>query len=105
MKNIFYLVLVVIFNFSCTDMTQKKNPLLTPFTDLHETAPFDKIKTTDFEPAISEAIALHQAEIDSIVQQSEAPTFKNTIEASGTLGQQTQPHHIDILQPAQRQRR
>ena len=81
MKNIFYLVLVVIFNFSCTDMTQKKNPLLTPFTDLHETAPFDKIKTTDFEPAISEAIALHQAEIDSIVQQSEAPTFKNTIEA------------------------
>lgn len=81
MRNIFYLVLVVIFNFSCTDMTQKKNPLLTPFTDLHETAPFDKIKTTDFEPAISEAIALHQAEIDSIVQQSEAPTFKNTIEA------------------------
>ncbi len=81
MRNIFYLILVVIFNFSCTDMTQKKNPLLTPFTDLHETAPFDKIKTTDFEPAISEAIALHQAEIDSIVQQSEAPTFKNTIEA------------------------
>ena len=97
MRNIFYLVLVVIFNFSCTDMTQKKNPLLTPFTDLHETAPFDKIKTTDFEPAISEAIALHQAEIDSIVQKHHR--------SSGTLGQQTQPHHIDILQPAQRQRR
>lgn len=67
-------------------MTQKNNALLSPFNTPHEAAPFDRIKTEDFEPAIAEAIALHQAEIDAIVAQDEAPTFANTIEAMELSG-------------------
>ena len=67
-------------------MTQKNNALLSPFNTPHEAAPFDWIKTEDFEPAIAEAIALHQAEIDAIVAQDEAPTFANTIEAMELSG-------------------
>lgn len=65
------------------------NPLLQPF----EEAPFSKIKTDHYQPAIKEAIALANAEIDAITASAEAPTFKNTIEAlenSGeTLGRTT----------------
>jgi len=65
------------------------NPLLKPF----EEAPFSKIKTEHYQPAIKEAIALANAEIDAITASAEAPTFKNTIEAlenSGeTLGRAT----------------
>lgn len=86
MRNIFFLTLVVLFNFSCTDMTQRNNPLLSSFNTPHGAAPFDRIKTEDFEPAIIEAIALHQAEIDAIVAQDEAPTFANTIEAMELSG-------------------
>lgn len=67
-------------------MTQKNNALLSPFNTPHEAAPFDRIKTEDFEPAIAEAITLHQAEIDAIVAQDEAPTFANTIEAMELSG-------------------
>ena len=59
---------------------------MSSFNTPHGAAPFDRIKTEDFEPAITEAIALHQAEIDAIVAQDEAPTFANTIEAMELSG-------------------
>lgn len=40
---------------------------------------FDKIKVDDFEPAIVEAIAAHDAEVEAIASSDEAPTFGNTI--------------------------
>jgi len=67
----------------------QNNPLLQSFQE----APFSKIKTEHYQPAIKEAIALAKAEIDAITASAEAPTFKNTIEAlenSGeTLGRAT----------------
>jgi len=53
------------------------NPLLKAF----ENAPFSKIETSHFKPAIFKAIEIARAEIDAIVNKNEAPTFKNTIEA------------------------
>ena len=53
------------------------NPLLESF----ENAPFSKINNSHYKPAILEAIELAKAEIDSIVNESAAPTFANTIEA------------------------
>ncbi|MFD0977732.1 M3 family metallopeptidase [Salinimicrobium gaetbulicola] len=53
------------------------NPLLQPF----ETAPFSKIKTEHFQPAIHEAIDLAKKEIEKITHSKEEPTFENTIEA------------------------
>ena len=55
----------------------KINPLLTPF----ETAPFSKIKTKHFKPAIEKAIEITQKEITEIVENPQSPTFENTIEA------------------------
>lgn len=73
-KSVLSLVLIAF-----TYMTQAANPLLGKFNTLHETIPFGIIKITDYEPAFDEAIRIHQEEIDSIVNQTEAPTFENTI--------------------------
>ena len=51
------------------------------FTTKHNTAPFSKIKIEDYKPAFQEGIALAKAEIDAIINNLEAPTFTNTIEA------------------------
>ncbi|MBK8612946.1 MAG: M3 family metallopeptidase [Flavobacteriales bacterium] len=40
---------------------------------------FDKIKDSDFRPAIEAGMVKHLAEIDSIANSPEAPTFENTI--------------------------
>lgn len=53
------------------------NPLLEPF----ENAPFSKIKTAHFKPAIEEAIHMANLEIGKIVSSPESPTFENTLEA------------------------
>ncbi|AVR47296.1 peptidase M3 [Christiangramia fulva] len=50
-------------------------------------APFSKIKTEDYKPAILRSIELAKAEIDEIVSNKEAPDFKNTIEALEFSGQ------------------
>ncbi|WP_108866649.1 M3 family metallopeptidase [Aquimarina aquimarini] len=53
------------------------NPLLKPF----DTAPFTKITSDHFLPAIKNGISIAKKEIDSIVSNPEKATFSNTIEA------------------------
>ena len=60
------------------------NPLLTPF----DTAPFSKLKNEHFMPAFKQAMTDARAEIDAITENTEAPTFANTIEALDFAGQQ-----------------
>jgi peptidyl-dipeptidase Dcp len=60
------------------------NPLLSPF----DTAPFSEIKNEHFMPAITQAIADARAEIDAITNNTEAPTFENTIAALDYSGYQ-----------------
>ena len=50
--------------------------------------PFDKIKTEHYIPAVKEGIEQQKKELAAIIENTEAPTFKNTIEAyelSGSL--------------------
>ncbi len=56
------------------------NPLLQTFNTPHTTAPFSQIENKHFKPAFKAAIKKAKAEIDDITDNSEAPTFKNTIE-------------------------
>ncbi|HEU4496060.1 MAG TPA: M3 family metallopeptidase [Flavobacterium sp.] len=56
------------------------------FATLHDTAPFSQIKNEDFLPAFKEAIALARQEIDAIINNPEAPSFENTIEAMDYSG-------------------
>ena len=60
------------------------NPLLSPF----DTAPFSKIKNEHFKPAFLQSIEEARAEIDAITENTDAPTFENTIEALEFSGQQ-----------------
>lgn len=56
-----------------------ENPLLQPYHTLHDTTPFDRIRMTDYEPAIREGMKTEDEEIRQIVENPEEPTFANTI--------------------------
>lgn len=57
------------------------NILIKHFDTKHNTAPFSQIKLSDYLPAVKEGISETKKEIDAIVNNSEKPTFSNTIEA------------------------
>jgi peptidyl-dipeptidase Dcp len=67
---------------------QNDNPFFKEWSTPFSTPPFEEIKTEHFIPAFEEGMKQHKAEIDAIINNSEAPTFKNTIaaiEESGLL--------------------
>ena len=65
-------------------MSQTDNPLLKPF----DLAPFSKVKNKHFLPAFIQLIAEARTEIEAIANNSETPTFENTIEAMEFSGNQ-----------------
>lgn len=66
--------------YSCTTQTET-NPFLTEFQTEHGVPPFDKIRLEHYEPAFLKGIEEQNANIDAIVDNSEAPTFENVIVA------------------------
>jgi peptidyl-dipeptidase Dcp len=58
------------------------------FSTQFNTAPFSKIKNDDFLPAFKIAIEKAKREIDDIVNNTESPTFENTIESLEFSGQE-----------------
>jgi len=58
-----------------------KNPFLQEWTTPYGIPPFDKIKTSDYIPAIKAGIAEQEAEIQAITDNQAVPTFENTIAA------------------------
>ncbi len=68
------------------NIIQGQNPFFQKYTTPHGTVPFDKIKTEDYEPAIREGIRLHNEELQTIIDNQDAPTFANTIEAFDRSG-------------------
>lgn len=84
---------LVLTMFSCKKEAEEKpvimneNPLLAETFDTpYGVPPFDLIKDEHFEPAILEAIKQHQEEINTIANNTEEPTFENTIEAMENAG-------------------
>jgi peptidyl-dipeptidase Dcp len=63
------------------------NPFYAPSTLPFQAPPFDKIKDEDFQPAIEAGMAQQQAEIQSIANNPDGPTFDNTIVATEKSGQ------------------
>ena len=70
-----------LFLFCTVNMINAQNPFFLIFYTSHQTVPFDKIKNEHYEPAMLEGIKLHEAEIEAIINNPEAPTFANTIVA------------------------
>ena len=65
---------------SCKQKTM--NPLLVEAFDTpHQTAPFNEIKNEHYLPAFEEALKQGRKEIAAIKNNSDEPTFENTIEA------------------------
>ncbi|MGB7241804.1 MAG: M3 family metallopeptidase [Sulfitobacter sp.] len=62
------------------------NPLLEDWKTPFQIAPFAEIEDSDFAPALDIALAQHIGEIDAIAQNSEAPSFANTVEALEAAG-------------------
>ncbi len=80
------LILSVSVLFACKNEKEMQNPLLSSFDTPHQTAPFENIKTEHYLPAFTEAMKLGKAEIAAIVDNSEEPTFKNSIVAMDEAG-------------------
>lgn len=96
MKKRTYLSAVVILAImaSCKDKptasqpdTSATNPFFEPSTLPFQAPAFDKIKDTDYQPALEEGMKQQQAEVEKIANNTEAPTFENTLVALEKSGQ------------------
>ena len=58
---------------------ERENPFLKPYETKYEIAPFDKIETSDFIPAIKAGIKEQDEAIFNIVRNRATPDFDNTI--------------------------
>lgn len=83
-KPIFVFIMAVVLNIS---ETEAENPFFGRYHTPHQTLPFDEIKIKHFMPAYEKAYFLEDVEIKEIVDNEEAPTFENTIEALERTGQ------------------
>ena len=80
---IFSLIVLILFvsNSMNAQNTQSGNPFFSEYTTPFKTPPFDKIKNKHYLPAFEEGIKNNRAELESIINNTEKPTFENTIEA------------------------
>ncbi len=71
---------------SCSQQKTVENPLLAEWNTPFGIPPFEQVKLEHFMPAYVEAMAKHNAEVDSIINNADAPTFENTIVAFDNSG-------------------
>lgn len=87
MKKLFLIMLIGTTLAACTGKSNSDNPFFQEYTNEYGAPPFEQIKNEHYLPAFEEGMKQHQAEIDSIVNNPEAPTFANTIEAMEYSGE------------------
>ena len=71
---------------SCSQ-PQAENPLLVEWDTPYGIPPFEQVQPEHYIPAFKTAMAAELAEIDAIVNNTEEPTFENTIEAYTNTGE------------------
>ena len=84
MKKIVFLSMMLVSLMACN---KNENPLLVEQDTPFGVPAFDKVKIEHYMPAFEQAIAENEAEIAAIVNNPEAPTFANTIEALDRSGE------------------
>lgn len=87
MKNVLIIVSLLIMLYSCNNTKEEQNPFFTEFATPNGVPPFNLIKAEHFVPAYEEAMKQHDQEVDAIVNNTEAPTFDNTVAALDNSGQ------------------
>ncbi len=73
--------------FVCAAAFAQENPFLKPSPLPYQAPPFDKIKDSDFQPAIEEGMKQELAEAAAIADNPAPPDFVNTIEAMERSGE------------------
>src|SRR5665213_1839232 len=63
------------------------NPFYAASTLPYQAPPFDKIKDTDYQPALEAGMAEQRKEVEAIANNPAAPTFENTLVALEKSGQ------------------
>ena len=63
------------------------NPFFSEYTTPFGVPPFEKIEVAHYKPAFEKGMAEHKKEIDVLVNNSEEPTFENTIVALDQAGE------------------
>ena len=72
---------------SCNSDSCKENPFFSDYGTYLEAPAFDKIKNEHYMPAFSEGMKQQKAEIEAICNNTETPTFENTIWAYDKSGE------------------
>lgn len=72
---------------SCGSKQERVNPFIAGYDTPYGIPPFESIEYGDYMPAFEAGIAQAQAQIDSIVNNPETPTFENTILAMDRSGE------------------
>ena len=104
-KFIYFLYASTLMIAACNNQKQsekdmKDNVLLTTFTTPFGVPPFDQITLEDYKQAFETGIDLQNKEIEKIVTNPEAPSFKNTVEMlerSGKLLERTESIFFNLL--------
>lgn len=87
MKKLIVLFSVIMCITACTKKEDvRTNPFFEKWDTPYQVAPFDKITVEDYREAIYKGMEEHLAEIDAIVNNTEAPTFENVIRAYDRSG-------------------
>ena len=85
MKKLILTTMAIAALTACTE--QRRNPLLSEWDTTYGIPPYAEIKVEDYMPAIQAGIAEQNREIEDIVNNTEAPTFENTVQALCLSGQ------------------
>ena len=86
-KTPFLLIIIAMISLSsCKNEKKTNNPFFSNYETPFQVPPFDKIDTADYMPAFLEGIKQHNAEIEAIVNNTQDPTFENTILAFDKSG-------------------
>src|SRR5947209_14170910 len=67
-------------------VTAETNPFFVESALPFQAPPFDKIKDSDYQPAIEEGMSRQLAEVEAIANKRDAPTFENTFVAMERTG-------------------
>jgi peptidyl-dipeptidase Dcp len=87
MKRIVLLLLIASVALAAPPAAKRTNPFFNRSSLQYQAPPFDRIRDSDYAPALEEGMKRQLAEIDAIANNSEAPTFANTIEALERSGE------------------
>ena len=81
------LMAIAAFTGCKTEKKASDNPFLTEYNTPFGVPPFDKINAEHYIPAFDEGMKQQNEAIQAIVNNTEAPTFANTIEALENSGE------------------